>query len=759
MHQELSLAFIWHFHQPDYRAEQGGIRLMPWARLHAIKDYLDMLKIMDKFPQLKLNFSMDPSLLDTLEDYAYGNGHDIHSKLAITPVEELSKDDKIYILNYFFDANYDNLISGNARYDELYVKRYERPDIGTEDFSDEEYSDIMFLFNFVWFDPMWRQSIPELKKFEEKQFGYTLDDRKNLIEIQRKIIRQIIPTFKKYQDEGRIEIITTAYNHPILPILAGSSEIKSHTYKHPFPEFKINLTNDAKELIKKAASRMEEAFGKRPNGIWPGELCISPKTLELFAGFGFKWTVTDERILSSSIHKEFIRDFRGCYEDPYDVCSLYKYNTKKDNNINIVFRDAVVPNLISFEYPHHKSEFCANDLFDRIKTAYDKLKNSPDASHILTIAMDGENCWENYENDGAVFLDKLYSLIENDKTIKTVLLSDYIEENKQSAKQLKKIVPGSSGDQNFRLWIAEPTKNLAWQYLIKARDVIKKAEKNGNIDKEKINLAKQEVYIAEGSDWFWWYGEPNNSGQDHIFDFLFREHLKNIYSVLGLKTPVYLDMPLTAVMGKPLKEPGRNITPIIDGYPNENKEWSSAGCIDIPDGPVLQENKLFNRIYYGQNDDNLYIRFDVNKYTVESNEVYKDPIIIYIYIKSYGESVEYASPVRIASKTNNILPVLNDGYTHEINITLNEGSKHPFRLLKAIKNGLWRLHWNHNIKYAYNKIIEIEIPFDNIGVKCGESLDFLILTGNACMTENVYPKDIPLSLRRPQIAKENPSLI
>ncbi len=749
MHKELSVAFIWHFHQPDYQAQKNGIRLMPWARLHAVKDYLDMLLFLDKFPNLKLNFSIVPALIDAIEDYSK-DAHDIHSKITITPVDELTDDDKLYILNYFFDANYENFISKNECYNRLYLKRYSRTDIGINDFTPQEYSDIMFLFNFVWFNTIWFDVYPELKEYAEKKSGYTYQDRLNIIEIERKIIRQIIPALKKYQDEGRIEILTSPYHHPVMPILLNPNDLKTPSLKYQMPDCKIALAPDAREQIKMAKQKIKDVFGKDPQGIWPSEHCISMRTLELFSQMGFEWTVTDESVLSNSINKEFVRDFRGCYEDPYDACSLYHYTTKKGRDIKVIFRDSLIPNLIGFEYPHHDSVVCANDLFDRIKTVYDKLKNSPDETHLFTIAMDGENSWESYPKDGRIFLEKLYSLINDDDVIKTVLVSDYLNANKKSSKRLKRVTAGSWGNQEFQLWIAEPTKNLAWQYLIQARDMIKKTAKSEFITKEQVNSAKSEIYIAEGSDWFWWYGEPNNSGQDHIFDFLFREHLKNVYKIMNKPVPDYLEMPLISMMGKPLKEPRRNITPKINGIAKDNDEWIYAGCIDIPDGPVLQENKLYNRIYFGTDYDNLYLRFDINKYMIESKECFKEYFSIYIYVKTYSGMLNYASSVRTTNKTDNILPVLSDCYTNEIKVAVTGMRKYPLQFSKALKNGLWELQWGHHVKFAHKEILEISIPFDDLKVKYGESFDFFILTGCSGVTESVYPKDIPLTLTRPE---------
>lgn len=749
MQKELSVAFVWHFHQPNYQTQPNGIRLMPWARLHAIKDYLDMLLILDKFPNLKLNFSIVPALIDTIEDYAYNDGHDIHSKLTITPTDELTDDDKLYILNYFFDANYENIISKNPRYNELYNKRYSDSEVGINDFSLQEYADIMMLFNLVWFDPIWKKVFPELREFEEKGANYNLEDRKRLIELNRKIIKQIIPTFKKYQDDGRIEILTSPYNHPILPILINPKDLKTPFLKHQLPDCKISLIVDVKEQVKMAFEKIKKTFEKEPQGIWPSEHCISQKTLDVLANLGVKWVISDESVLSNSLKKEFVRDFRGCYEDPYDVCSLYLYKTKQNKEINLIFRDSMIPNLISFEYPHHDSILCANDLFDRIKTVHDKLKNSPDKKHILTIAMDGENSWESYPEDGSIFLERLYSLINNDKNIKTVLISNFINQNKNVEKPLKKVTSGSWVNQEFQLWIAEPTKNLAWQYLVQTRNDLKEAEKSGRLTKEQIKNAISEIYIAEGSDWFWWYGEPNNSGQDHIFDFMFREHLKNVYTIMERPIPSYLEMPLMSYMGKPLRTPKRQITPLINGMAKDNDEWLYAGCIDIPDGPVIQENKILNRIYFGTDKDNLYIRFDINKYLLDSKESYKEYFSIYIYIKAYNDLLALTSPSRTTNKKDFIHPILLDGYTHEVKFAVTSNRKYPLQFSTAVKDGLWELQWGHHIKYVHKEIFETCIPFDDLGIRPGDNFDFFFITGCSGVTEDIYPKDIPLTLTRP----------
>ena len=448
----------------------------------------------------------------------------------------------------------------------------------------------MALFNLAWMDPLYKNEYPELKKLYKKGKNYTKEDRIKIIEIQRRIIRRIVPEYKELIEQGKIEVTTSPFYHPILPILLDIKDTVSGESDDLPSNLKTEL--DAKIQTQFALDRIEQTFGKRPRGIWPSEHCVSEKELNMFKELGVEWTISDEGILSDSINFEFVRDFKGYLEDPYHLLKSYRFKTKY-SNIDIIFRDAVIPNLISFEYPNHDSVGAANDLYDRIKVTQSKLLSSPDENHLLTIAMDGENCWENYLDDGNEFLTTLYNLIDNDPTLETVLISDYLDREKHP-KPLNKICAGSWINKTFKLWIDEPIKNLAWTYLKQVRDdfcrYVRKNPLNPN-----IKLARKELFVCEGSHWFWWYGEPNDSGRDNIFDYLFREHLKNIYLYLGIPAPEYLDIPLLSAITKPSRFPKSEFTPKITGDIEDNA-WLNAGCIDIPDGPVLKQTKFFDRI-------------------------------------------------------------------------------------------------------------------------------------------------------------------
>lgn len=741
MHKKLSIALIWHMHQPAYRTAEGEIYLMPWVRMHAIKDYLDMLLILDEFPSLKLNFNLVPVLLDAIYDYGYNGAHDIYSKLTVA--EHLSDEEKEFVFNHFFDANYKNMVLHHDEYRKLYEKRYSREDITIHDFSDQEYFAVMSWFNLAWFDPYWRKSEELVRIADKKNEEFTLEDREKIIELQRKICREIIPQYKKYQLAGRIEISTSPYYHPILPLLLDMNDAEKSNPSLPAPKLHSNMKDDAIWQVKSALDKFEDLFDVRPRGIWPSEQCISKKTLELFQDLGVKWTISDEGVLEQSLKTEFVRDFRGYLEDPYGLCHPYSYQTI-GKKINILFRDSVLPNLIGFEYPNHDPQKAAYDLYDRIKTIQSKLQNSPDNSHILTIAMDGENCWENYSEDGHIFLSELYRLLTTDEGLETVRVSDYLEKAERSVR-LSKIHPGSWINRDFSLWVGEPTKNLAWEYLDKTRTDLISFEKE-KPDKELLKQAWNEIYICEGSDWYWWYGEPNDSGQDEIFDFIFRERLQNVYKILSKPVPDYLTLPLSAYFERGSRYPKGDVGGFeLDGCTSEN--WVNAGCIDIPSTPTMQENRLFNKIYFGSNSNNLYLRFDINKFNFDKDTGFKELYNVYIYFrnKPAGDAVAH---IRAINRTDAVLPLLKEMYSTEIRLTFFKNFYFNTILSHANQDNLWIYQLQNNIKFVFKDFVEVQIPFDDLGVPQDSSVEFFVIQSQSGLVDAFYPQNSLLSVVR-----------
>ena len=739
--KKLSLAIYWHMHQPVYELE--GTYLMPWVRLHAVKDYLDMVLYLEKFPRLKLNFDVVPALLDSIIAYGNDDCHDIHSELSIADTFNLTEEEKSFIINNFFMAKFETMVYRNETYTGLFQKRFSTENVTTDMFSPQEYSDLMAVFNLVWIDPVHFDRYPRLRELWDKKYGYTQEDRIEILNIQRCIIREIVPTIRKYIQEGRIELTTSPYYHAILPILIDvKASAKTGLTTEGIPQ-SLGMLDDAKIQIRSALDRIEEVFGVRPKGMWPPELCIGPKTLGMFAREGIKWTLSDECILSTSINFNFIRDFKGNLSDPYHLLKVYNYQTKK-SNIDIIFRDRSIPNLINFEYAGINPQMAAGDLYEKIKTIQNKLLVSPDETHLLTIASDCENCWENYQNDGIEFLENIYKLLEEDNSLETVLISDYIEADRHK-KQLKKIYSGSSIDKTFRFWVGDAEKNKAWALLKQAKDdleaYIKQNRYNPNIPR-----AKRELMIAEGSDWFWWYGEPNNSGQDFLFDYMFRERLKHVYQLIGLEPPEILNKTIINTIEVPFKLPQKQISPKMDGLNNSSDDWSNAGTMSLLDGPVFRENKNVDKIDFGCDTNNMYFRLHVNKNASDTSFI--DRINqFYIYMRNASRLLDRAH-IRLISKTDNPYPILTEKFEHELALTLVRDTLYPPRLATVLHPNMWTLDNPEGINIVHDEVIDISIPFEKLGVRQGETIEFFIANTDSGVKNTYVPQELLLSMTR-----------
>lgn len=744
--KKLNIAFIWHFHQPSYQKTYDSAFLLPWVRLHASKDYLDMLKRIDKFKNIKLNFNFSPILLNSLQKYVTGT-MDIHLKLLIKDETRLTQADKIFILNNYFDLNYKNMVLKRSYFTELYNKRASIKELNCNMFTNQQYADIMANYTLCWMDESFKKDYPDLVELMEKEKNYTIQDRNKIYGIQLDIIRRILVEYKKYQDNGLIEVSTSPFYHPALPLLIDFKDKEIKNYENLPSDYEN--TRDAIEQIKLAKKKYYEIFKKEPKGMWLSEQCVCPKTAQLLAKEGFLWTILDEGILSKSTNNEFIRDFEGNLENPFNLTVNYK--TDGQNPLNILFSDSFFANLINFGYGNYDSKVAANDLYEKIKTIQAKLQNSPKKNHIITIAMDGENCWETYENDGAVFLDTLYQLISEDKTLQTVTVSDYIENNHPET--LENLQSGSWINRNFDLWIGEPVKNIAWLYLSEVSKDFENYKgdslKNIRNDKDKEELDKKlkkayrEILIAQGSDWYWWYGEPNESKNDEIFDYLFRNHLINVYKILEIEVPQYLMVPLVNATAYPLRNPSGQISPSLCCDVNDFKnEWKNAGHIFVPDGPTSNVSRLIKNIHFGSDKKNLYLRFELNKNSIKmTNNVVENQIAIYIA----NDKNMHFSPVRFVNKNDNVYPIIKTPFSREIRFVFDNNKISRIFLNKACPWGLWSQCVAKNSKIAFKDVIELKIAFSDLEFN-DKDFSFCILDATNELINEVYPQDALINL-------------
>ncbi len=607
MHNNISVAFIWHFHQPMYTGPQGQTLPLPWVRLHCLKDYLDMLKNAQNFPEFRLTFNFTPSLLLQIKDYVSGEITDEQFLLFKKKPEELTDEEKIQILRDFFLANWDKMIGPYPRYLSLLLKRGknivedELPSIA-QTFTPAEWRDLQMWSNLVWVDPIFRE---EIKDLYEKGKNFRDEDKERLIGLENKIMGSIFDEYKKSFDAGQIELTTSPLYHPILPLLVNSDLARASNPNLNIP-LRFAHPEDAENQIAAGIKVFENIFGRKPKGMWPSEGSVCEELMPMFSKLGINWVATDEEILARSTKRSFYRNDKGV---PNYADLLYK--PWRYNGVNFVFRDHIISDLIGFTYYAWDQEKAAQDFVERMKRISNQLPSFD--KFIVPVILDGENAWEAYANDGTQFFKALYGELVK-QNIPTTTVSGFLEEHGVK-NELPSLFPGSWIGANFNIWIGQTEDHIGWKII---EDVRQKLTAKNIADKEIWNR----LYMLEGSDWFWWFGSGHVSSTTQVFDELFRQHTIWIYQKIGEEPPVELYSPIQQKAEVFSCQPIDGISPVIDGRVTNYYEWYNAGYVDIKrmGGTMHRFAGLFSRVYCGFDDKNLYIRFDIEDEDISAYE-------------------------------------------------------------------------------------------------------------------------------------------
>jgi alpha-amylase/alpha-mannosidase (GH57 family) len=608
----VSLAILWHMHQPYYRDKLSGYCFFPWVRLHGIKDYYDMPAILEQYPNVKQNFNLVPSLIEQLEWYTEQKGTDAFLEATKKPAAELTPEDKEFLLQYFFLANWDTMIDPYPRYAELlnrrgrFLGKAEAPSV-VRYFTKQDYLDLQVWFNLTWFDPLHRRRYPELAELIKKDKKFTEDDKQLVIEKQFQILREIMPLYCRMQDQGQIETTISPCYHPILPLLCDTDIAKQSQPQIQLPETRFIYPEDAEDQIRCAIEFYRSRFGHAPAGIWPSEGSVSDAVIALIAKYGIQWLATDEGILQHSLSESARKGFLR----PVDLYHPYTVGESDEKRMTVVFRDRTLSDLLGFQYFKMEPKDAVTDFISRLEQIAEQVAAESE-DHLITVILDGENAWEYYPNDGHDFLHLLYQNLNEHPVIKCTTITEFITHHPPSL-QLKKVHPGSWIDSNFAIWIGGEEDNAAWELLAAARNTFAEAKESA-VGAENITLAKKCLYVAEGSDWNWWYGEEHSSALDEQFDALYRTHIANIYNALGVDIPPQVAVPIKRAKQELLSLPVGLTKPKLDGKVTDYYEWINAGKYEVSrsGGTMEPAHSIVKSIYCGFDLEHVYLRLDSN---------------------------------------------------------------------------------------------------------------------------------------------------
>jgi alpha-amylase/alpha-mannosidase (GH57 family) len=608
----LRVILLWHQHQPFYKDLVTGAYRLPWARLHALKDYYGMVKLLDEFPNVHQNFNLVPSLIVQIQDYVAGTAQDPFLRVAAKPAKDLTAEERRFALEYLFQANPQNLIGRYPRYRELWERfrqHGDHPERAERYFQAQDFTDLQVLSQIAWFDEFFLEE-KEVAALVAKGHGYSLDDQKFVIARERELLGRVLPAYAKAAKKGSIEISATPFYHPILPLVCDTNAGAVSSPGLPLPQNRFRHPEDAREQLVRGLDLHEKVFGVRPKGVWPSEGSVSEEVLGIAHSLGVKWMATDEGVLGRTLGLFFARDGGGrlpahLAEKLYNI---YRYENGR-NTMHLVFRDHTISDLIGFVYSGMPPADAARHLISNIKdAARPVLAKGQDA--VVSIILDGENAWEYYPKSGREFLRRFYQALENAPGLEAVTISEAIARHKDFGK-LTSLTPGSWINANFNVWIGAPEDNRAWDYLHHAREFY--AQNGVRASEAQRTLAFEEILIAEGSDWNWWYGPEHHSANDRDFDDLYRKHLSNMYQALGATPPDYLAQPIIGGEVRPSFIPQTAyIHPRVAGDKVRYFEWMGAAIYtaDRRAGAMHGKQFLLDSVYAGIDSIYVYGRLD-----------------------------------------------------------------------------------------------------------------------------------------------------
>jgi len=745
----LYVAFVWHQHQPLYKSRAASTPTreeyrLPWVRLHGIKDYLDLILMLDRYPNLHQTVNLVPSLILQIEDYVAGKAIDPYLDLLLKPVEAYEESDKRYAIERCFDGNHHTLIDPHPRYRELYEQRQNNgADWCMAHWQPQDFVDVATWHSLAWFDPLFWDD-PAIAAWFAQQSGYSLETRREIYEKQREILRRIVAKHKEMQDRGQLEVTTTPYTHPILPLLADTNSGRVAVPEMDLPKKRFQWPEDIPRHLHKARKLYEDRFDRPVRGLWPSEQSVSPAILPDIAKAGFSWIVSDEAVLGWTLEHFFHRDGAGNVFDPELMYRPYRLETPH-GDLSIIFRDHRLSDLLGFTYSSMPPKQAASDAIGHLEAIARSLKHNQasdgthglDAPWLVTIALDGENCWEFYEKDGIPFLDALYSRLSDRDDIKLVTVSEFLDANPATETlPAEKLHSGSWVDGNFTTWIGDPAKNRAWDLLYDARQTL---ENHPEATEESNPDAWEALYAAEGSDWFWWFGVGHSSAQDSIFDALFREHLAALYRALGEPVPDDVSRPVEAHENAGDRQPQSFIYPTIDGVGDE-QDWSQAGRIEVGGSRgTMHRSSAVQRIFYGFDHLNFYLRFDFGA-GVDPRKDCPPELHLFWF---YPDRPMHTSPIPLGSLPD--VEPLNYRFAHHVAIDLRSES---VTFQESWEHDVWHSR-SSRVEVGLDKCLEVAIPWGDLPMEPDWTLSLTAILAEDEQFKDRLPDEGLISLCMP----------
>jgi len=575
-----------------------------------------MVAMLKDFPRFHATFNVVPSLGMQLEEYASGEFNEPWFSLAFKPADDLTREDKAEILARAFQVNHERLMSRWPRFVELH--EWAQPAGGAQaqvSFTQRDWRDLQLLSQLVWMEETWFEKDSVVSRLANKGKEFTENDKAALKAKQLELLGLVLPEYRAVAQTGQIELSTTPFYHPILPLVCDSDIARVANPSTPLPRRAYRHPEDAREQLQRAREYHERVFGAKPAGLWPSEGSVSDQALTIAAEEGFQWFGTDEGVLGRTLNAGFFRDAKGV---PANAERLYKPLRVQlgGKTITGLFRDHHLSDLIGFVYSRMNGKDAAADLHGRLRELGERVQTSQPLT--ICLFLDGENAWEYYPGNGREFLREFYGRIQGDQDFRALTASEAIAAGGDIPVNTG-IFPASWINANFDVWIGHSEDVAAWELLWDAREAYgravdaRKQGRDGAPAETALKEAQESLLAAEGSDWCWWYGPEHSTANDAEFDALYRKHLTAVYLALGQVAPQELAKPI-----KRQPEHALHLAPTgflkiaVDGRDSSYFEWLGAGLYSPERRGGAMHGRTFylHELRYGFEEGRFCVRVD-----------------------------------------------------------------------------------------------------------------------------------------------------
>jgi len=707
-------------HQPYYTDPVTGFASMPWVRLHATKAYYDMAFLLEKFPAIKATFNFTPSLLLQLQEIGTGTIRDLFQEYAQRPAADLTPEEQAFVIRHFFSANWVTMVRPFPRYHELLVKRgleVQGQDLErvAHQFSTQDLLDLQVWHNLAWFGYGTLHRYPRLAALRTKNRNFTEEDKQEVLALQRVVVQEIVPMYRRLLERGQIELTTSPFFHPILPLVIDTDTARRARPDLPLPA-RFSAPDDAEAQLRRAVDFHTATFGQAPTGLWPSEGSVCPEMIPMVARTGLRWMATDEGILARSLEsaQQPWQRHRDLYQ-PYRV-------GPDGPAVTIIFRDRDISDAFGFIYHKTSPESATEDVLRRLRGI---SHDAPSEQVLITIILDGENPWEHYYDGGEQFLSNLYTALTQQTLNHDGLrasasaVSDALAAI-PAAPSLTQLHSGSWINQDYKIWIGHQEDNQGWELLGHTRARL--ADLAPNLPTDRVQAAWSELYAAEGSDWFWWYGDDFDTAYKEEFDRLFRVHLRNVWMHMGLTPPDIFNRPICTVAPKAdadrVLQPVALLAPTIDGLVTDFFEWRGAGSINPhpPLGAMWKAEGIFTAILFGWSLDHLYVRLDLD----DTSHERQGNMIVEISLQCLQQ-------------------------TFRLSFSLAPSGLDHFTLSHGTSPDSWRVMGAYH-SISRRNILELGVPIKDLEIEEGQEVRMSLVVLEHSLEVARYPHQNPITL-------------